>query len=135
MAEVDAHEEARALELSAAFLQYVKKCPHVMESVQAFIAEHCMQFAELANCDEHKLEYTVVHHDFISLLDGHVEAFLRFQGASEADFLAALASVQETGHAEWRPFKSLLDKTDYHAFAKMMQIQANGVGPRAPPPS
>ena len=100
--------------------------------------------------ENHKSRYTVVHHDFISLLDGHVEvdfeehrstadacrlscaqceAFLRFQGASEADFLAALASVQaqwkqqqtptygrreicqETGHAEWRPFKSLLDKT------------------------
>ena len=27
--------KARALELSAAFLQYVQKCPHVMDSVQA----------------------------------------------------------------------------------------------------
>ena len=27
--------KARTLELSAAFLQYVKRCPHVMESVQA----------------------------------------------------------------------------------------------------
>ena len=35
IAHANACKKARALELSAAFLQYVKKCPHVMESVQA----------------------------------------------------------------------------------------------------
>mmetsp|Transcript_50744 Transcript_50744/g.94858 ORF Transcript_50744/g.94858 Transcript_50744/m.94858 type:complete len:137 (-) Transcript_50744:52-462(-) len=128
-----AHEEARSLDLSKSFLEYVRRCPHVMESVKAFIAEHCMHFAELADCEEHKLEYTLVHKEFIALLERHVEAFLHFQHASEPDFLAALAIIQESGGPEWKPFKALLDKTDYYAFAKMMQIQANGVGPRPLP--
>lgn len=109
------------MDLASAFMQYVQRCPHVMQSIQGFVGENCHHFADLAVCEEHRLEYTTIHQQFLALLEQHVEAFLQFQGASESEFLEALQSVQEAG--EWKPFKSLLDKTDYHTFAKMMQIQ------------
>ena len=69
----------------------------------------------LGQKENQKSRYTTVHQEFLSLLDRHVEvhcyillhvsttprnwaaqcqAFLQFQGATEADFLVALASVQ-----------------------------------------
>ncbi|CAE8650581.1 unnamed protein product, partial [Polarella glacialis] len=115
---------AQSMDLASAFLMYVRKCPHVMMSVKAFVAENCQSFAALGDCEEHKLEFTEVHQGFIALLDQRVEAFLRSQGASEEDFHAALVALQGGGAEEWKPFKTLIDKTDYHTFAKMMQIQA-----------
>eukprot|EP00416_Gambierdiscus_australes_P036517 CAMPEP_0171100804 /NCGR_PEP_ID=MMETSP0766_2-20121228/53176_1 /TAXON_ID=439317 /ORGANISM="Gambierdiscus australes, Strain CAWD 149" /LENGTH=138 /DNA_ID=CAMNT_0011560693 /DNA_START=32 /DNA_END=448 /DNA_ORIENTATION=+ len=130
-----AHNEAQSMAVGPAFLAYVHRCPHILASVRDFVTEHAAAFAELGDSDEHKLEYTDIHRRFLELLDGHVQAFLELQGASEEDLLAALASVQEAGGDEWKPFKVLLDKTDYYTFAKMMQVRANGVGPRGGPPA
>mmetsp|Transcript_103921 Transcript_103921/g.324810 ORF Transcript_103921/g.324810 Transcript_103921/m.324810 type:complete len:141 (-) Transcript_103921:132-554(-) len=129
-----AHQSAKEMGLARGFLSYVQHCPHIMQSVKAFMAEHAAAFADLGETDEHKLEYTEIHRRYLDLLDSHVAAFLKFQGATEEDFLQALASAQEGDEQEWRPFKALLNKTDYYTFAKMMQVQANGVGPRGPPP-
>ncbi|CAL1172283.1 unnamed protein product [Cladocopium goreaui] len=87
------------MDLASAFMQYVQRCPHVMQSIQGFVGENCHHFADLAVCEERRLEYTTIHQQFLALLEQHVEvqlgeAFLQFQGASESEFLEALQSVQ-----------------------------------------
>mmetsp|Transcript_90994 Transcript_90994/g.257062 ORF Transcript_90994/g.257062 Transcript_90994/m.257062 type:complete len:143 (-) Transcript_90994:59-487(-) len=129
-----AHREARANDLAPSFLEFVRRCPHVMQSIQAFVAENAAAFATLAVDDEHRLEFTDIHQRYLDLIEGHVNAFLQFYGASADDFLAALSCVQSIDAQEWKPFQALLDKTDYYNFAKMMQIQAVGVGPQGPSP-
>merc|ERR1712023_338878 len=114
---------------------YVQRCPHVMESIHSFVVTYAPHFSQLGVTDEHRLEYTEIHRQYLALLDGHVQQFLQFQGAAEEDFIAALAQVQENGEQEWKPFKALLDKTDYYTFAKMMQVAANGMGVQGGPPA
>eukprot|EP00929_Paragymnodinium_shiwhaense_P023540 TRINITY_DN14717_c0_g1_i1.p1 TRINITY_DN14717_c0_g1~~TRINITY_DN14717_c0_g1_i1.p1 ORF type:complete len:154 (+),score=35.10 TRINITY_DN14717_c0_g1_i1:72-533(+) len=127
-------DAAQSPDLAGSFLGYVQRCPHVMKSIQAFVMENCGAFAALGEAEEHKLEYTEIHKKYLELLDAHVQAFLQFTHTSEEDFMVALARVQDSDDAAWKPFKALIDKTDYYNFAKMMQIQANGVGPRVEPP-
>eukprot|EP00419_Tripos_fusus_P017999 CAMPEP_0172745758 /NCGR_PEP_ID=MMETSP1074-20121228/138744_1 /TAXON_ID=2916 /ORGANISM="Ceratium fusus, Strain PA161109" /LENGTH=69 /DNA_ID=CAMNT_0013577005 /DNA_START=26 /DNA_END=232 /DNA_ORIENTATION=- len=69
----------------------------------------------------------MIHKQYLALLDNLLQDFLQKHGATEQEFLSALASIQQSGDQQFRPFKSLLDRADYHGFAKMMQVYANGV--------
>mmetsp|Transcript_104704 Transcript_104704/g.296294 ORF Transcript_104704/g.296294 Transcript_104704/m.296294 type:complete len:141 (+) Transcript_104704:36-458(+) len=130
------HQGAQGGDLAETFLRYVRGCPHVLQSVRAFIDERAPAFAGLATSEEHKLEYHDIHLEYLALLQGHMEAFLKFKGASEEEFLEALGRARDEGAEEWQPFKMLLNKTDYLPFARMMQVHAVGIGPQgaAPPP-
>eukprot|EP00927_Polykrikos_kofoidii_P003462 TRINITY_DN11379_c0_g1_i2.p1 TRINITY_DN11379_c0_g1~~TRINITY_DN11379_c0_g1_i2.p1 ORF type:complete len:159 (-),score=38.98 TRINITY_DN11379_c0_g1_i2:78-503(-) len=132
---VAGHEEAQSADLATAFMMFVRRCPGVTRSIQEFVVENAPAFASLGESDEHSHEHQAIFQRYIALLDGHVESFLKFKGASEEEFMQTLVQVRDSGEVEWRPFKALLDKADYYTFAKMMQIQANGIGPQGGAPA
>eukprot|EP00420_Gonyaulax_spinifera_P014517 CAMPEP_0197900962 /NCGR_PEP_ID=MMETSP1439-20131203/50376_1 /TAXON_ID=66791 /ORGANISM="Gonyaulax spinifera, Strain CCMP409" /LENGTH=140 /DNA_ID=CAMNT_0043521905 /DNA_START=47 /DNA_END=469 /DNA_ORIENTATION=+ len=129
------HQGVKEMDPAAGFLAFVRGCPHVMASVKAFVQQNAPAFSQLGETDEHKLEYTEIHRRYVELLEGHVHSFVQVQGCTEQELMASIEACKDRGDEEWKYFRTLLNRVDYYTFAKMMQVEANGVGPRGPPPA
>eukprot|EP00931_Biecheleriopsis_adriatica_P121713 TRINITY_DN96775_c0_g1_i1.p1 TRINITY_DN96775_c0_g1~~TRINITY_DN96775_c0_g1_i1.p1 ORF type:complete len:121 (-),score=36.45 TRINITY_DN96775_c0_g1_i1:31-393(-) len=89
-----------------------------------YTEQHAPVFAGFSQEAEQRLEYTEIFNGYISLLDGHLAAFLSFMKLDESQLIAALNNKKSCGGEAWEPFAWFLQKDDFMAFAYMLAAKA-----------
>ena len=104
--------------LAAKLSRFVEKNPLYKSAIKRFMEEHCAQFAGDEG-DEHKLEWTQLHHDFCDIVDNALALFMRkTKGASEEELMAQLTSE---GDEHKDLVEALAAKADYQTFIASMR--------------
>uniref|UniRef100_A0A7S4VKW9 BART domain-containing protein n=1 Tax=Alexandrium monilatum TaxID=311494 RepID=A0A7S4VKW9_9DINO len=106
--------------LPAAFMEFLAARPDVPQSVRDFQLAHQPLFVGHPDGQEYSLQQTESYKAFMALVDHHLSSFLAAQGASEADFTAALLELKQGQDPHWQPFDLLLRRVDFEAWAGML---------------
>lgn len=111
-------------ELAKMFFEFVRNHPEFHKDIRNFQLQerHCfMQAEERAALGEHRLEWSEAHRRFVELIERLMRAFNEEVACSEQEFAAAIEECKATSSPWWTPFCTLLDTTEYTAFARMLQ--------------
>ena len=86
-------------------------------AVQGFLIQHCRSFEAI---DENRLEWTELHLELQSLMEGLLEAELAKLGVSVDDFVTRLRAHQGTSKAAEELIETVIAMDDFHSFKQMM---------------
>ena len=86
-------------------------------AVQGFLIQHCRSFEAV---DENRLEWTELHLELQSLMEGLLEAELAKLGVSVDDFVTRLRAHQGTSKAAEELIETVIAMDDFHSFKQMM---------------
>lgn len=96
------------------------------DDFQIMAEEFCLDKCHIFTDDEeHKLEYTYLHHEFQQLFEGRIETFIRDRNIGQREFYKMLREAQQT-HAEQAKFIDVfLASSEYDAFVHLMRFMRN----------
>jgi hypothetical protein len=97
------------------------------QAVDDFVVSNCSDFEGASLSDEQNLEWTSLHHSFVSLVERHLESFCKEHDTTAEDVFLQLQAVRESTIAE--EFVPLVIKMcEYDFFLRNMKEAAeNGV--------
>ena len=84
-----------------------------------FVEKHCMLFEDE---EENRLEYTDIHMQFKSLIEGQLEAFIQDLGITQGTFMEACAKAESKIHEEL--LTQIVAVDDFMLFKQIM-VQRN----------
>jgi hypothetical protein len=95
----------------------------LMAPLETFAKEHAATFAPAAEDfdAENKVEYTGIFEKYQALFEAQLEGFLKEQGISHEDFVAACqASAEEAGDSSVGITDFIIAMTDFDEFKRLM---------------
>ena len=84
-----------------------------------FVEKHCMLFEDE---EENRLEYTDIHMQFKSLIEGQLEAFIQDLGITQSTFMEACGKAESKIHEEL--LTQIVAVDDFMLFKQIM-VQRN----------
>jgi len=111
-------------ELAKMFFDFVKCHPSIHKDLRHFqLTErlHFMEADERIAMGEHRLEWSVAHNRFCTLIEKLMTDFHAEVACTEQEFVAAIEEIKREGSQWWTPFSKLLDTSDYQSFSRMLQ--------------
>ncbi|XP_065183866.1 cilia- and flagella-associated protein 36-like isoform X1 [Sycon ciliatum] len=85
--------------------------------IMTFIENNCLEFED---CEENKLEYTLIHKEYTKLVDLLIENFLRDLGVSVEEFGEACKRMVAIDQGAQRLIEQIVSATEFVLFKSMM---------------
>ena len=111
-------------ELLRAFTEFGTS-PELASVVDAFVLSNCRSFQGANLREEHCLGWTLLHAEYVDLIELHLESFCKEHGSSTSDVFDRIRAVNEASdlHEDFVP--QVIRMCDYGFFASNMKEAAD----------
>ena len=109
----------------AAALRSILHALYDDDSLEDFLDEHASKFVSYSANSEQQLEWTILHNEYVSLMEQQIEEQVGRSGLLTSERLFAL--LREVGGTDERAnafIARVLSMGDYHAFCRLMDDRA-----------
>ena len=119
----DSDTESEMSTLAREFCAFMVRASGLHSKLEAFMEEKCSEFRGGSLLEEQKLEWTLLHKEYLELAEQEMEEFLREKNARAEDVAETLREA--LGNSLWS--LPLLQSLEYQSFAAQMITRASAV--------